>query len=82
MSFELIFTPFFEKELKQLAKKYPSIKRDLTLLTEQLIINPEMREPLGENVIRYGWLLQVRKQENPVAQELLHMSFLPEKKSI
>jgi mRNA-degrading endonuclease RelE of RelBE toxin-antitoxin system len=29
MSFNIIPTPPFEKELKHLAKKYPSIKKDM-----------------------------------------------------
>lgn len=32
MSFKIIPTPPFERELKQLAKKYPSIKKDITAL--------------------------------------------------
>lgn len=31
MSFNIITTPPFEKEIKQLAKKYPSIKKDISL---------------------------------------------------
>ncbi|MDR3711302.1 MAG: hypothetical protein P4L51_00680 [Puia sp.] len=36
MSFEIIPTPSFGKELKQLAKKYPSIKKDIAALAQQL----------------------------------------------
>ena len=36
MSFELIPTPIFEKELKKLAKKYPSVKTDIANLAKEL----------------------------------------------
>jgi mRNA-degrading endonuclease RelE of RelBE toxin-antitoxin system len=48
MNYELIFTPFFEKELKQLVKKYPSLKNDISTLGRQLLDNPTMGEPLGK----------------------------------
>ncbi|GAA3992698.1 hypothetical protein [Mucilaginibacter dorajii] len=37
MSFKILPTPLFEKELKKLAKKYPSIKTDLKALVAELI---------------------------------------------
>jgi mRNA-degrading endonuclease RelE of RelBE toxin-antitoxin system len=49
MSFNIIPTPLFEKELKQLAKKYPSIKNDLISLAEMLQKYPHTGIPLGNN---------------------------------
>lgn len=49
MSFNIIPTPPFEKELKQLAKKYPSIKRDIAALGLQLQHDPKMGTPLGND---------------------------------
>lgn len=49
MSFELIPTPPFEKELKYLAKKYPSLKKDIFILSQQLLNNPLMGISLGNN---------------------------------
>ncbi len=49
MSFELIPTPPFEKELKHLAKKYPSVKKDIATLGNQLLVNPAMGKSLGNN---------------------------------
>jgi mRNA-degrading endonuclease RelE of RelBE toxin-antitoxin system len=49
MSFELIPTPPFEKELKQLAKKYPSVKKDILSLSNQLSDNPFIGTSLGNN---------------------------------
>jgi mRNA-degrading endonuclease RelE of RelBE toxin-antitoxin system len=40
MSFNVIATPKFKKELKSLAKKYPSLKADFSELIALLEINP------------------------------------------
>jgi len=49
MSYNIIAVPTFKKELKKLAKKYHSIKSDLTELFETLSINPEQGVSLGNN---------------------------------
>lgn len=49
MSFNIIPTPPFERELKQLAKKYPSIKNDIAALAEKLQENPKSGTPLGND---------------------------------
>lgn len=40
MSYSIIYTHIFEKQLKKLAKKYPSIKSDIANLTTSLRENP------------------------------------------
>ena len=52
MSFNIIPTPPFEKELKQLAKKYPSIKKDITALAEELQKEPHLGTPLGNDCFK------------------------------
>lgn len=49
MSFNIIPTPPFEKELKQLAKKHPSIKKDIISLAEELQKEPRLGTPLGND---------------------------------
>ena len=49
MSFNIVTTPPFEKELKQLVKKYPSIKKDLAVLADQLLKEPKMGRALGND---------------------------------
>lgn len=49
MSFNIIPTPPFEKEIKQLAKKYPSIKKDFSQLLSQLMQDPRSGTSLGNN---------------------------------
>ena len=49
MSFEIKFVPNFDKEIKQLSKKYPSIKQDLLQLIEEIVEDPFLGEPLGKD---------------------------------
>ena len=49
MSFNIIPTPPFEKELKQLSKKYPSVKNDIIALILQLQREPKIGIPLGND---------------------------------
>ena len=49
MSYKIIPTSQFEKELKRLFKKYPSIKSDLFELVSQLKENPRLGTPLLKN---------------------------------
>lgn len=49
MSFNIIPTPLFEKEIKHLARKYPSIKKDFLLLVSQLQKDPKQGTSLGNN---------------------------------
>ncbi|MFP4091314.1 MAG: type II toxin-antitoxin system RelE/ParE family toxin [Cyclobacteriaceae bacterium] len=44
MSLKIIPTPTFEKELKKLAKKYPSMKEDYKKLLEYLSQNPQPKK--------------------------------------
>ena len=49
MSFEIIATEPFERKLKRLAKKYKSIKIDLSQLVSNLIENPKMGTSIGKD---------------------------------
>ncbi|HRH33663.1 MAG TPA: type II toxin-antitoxin system RelE/ParE family toxin, partial [Catalimonadaceae bacterium] len=52
MSFEIRFLPSFEKELKRLAKKYPSIKQDFGQLVHLLKNNPSSGISLGNHCFK------------------------------
>ncbi|PRY50807.1 hypothetical protein B0I27_10811 [Arcticibacter pallidicorallinus] len=41
MSYNVSSIPLFDKQAKRLAKKYPSLKKDLAELIESLADNPE-----------------------------------------
>jgi mRNA-degrading endonuclease RelE of RelBE toxin-antitoxin system len=47
MSYKVKFIPKFERELKRLAKKYPSLKEDFSLLIISLKENPAQGTSLG-----------------------------------
>jgi mRNA-degrading endonuclease RelE of RelBE toxin-antitoxin system len=49
MNFDVVATAPFERKLKQLAKKYPSISDDLFAVAEELAQNPTLGIPLGKN---------------------------------
>jgi len=44
--------PRFDRELKRLAKKYPSLKNEYEALVENLEKNPEIGTPLGNNLYK------------------------------
>ena len=49
MNFKIIPTNFFSRQLKRLAKKYPSLKSDLLTLNRELKENPTTGAPLGKD---------------------------------
>lgn len=49
MSYEVKTIPKFEKELKRLVKKYPSLKTEYIELVHSLQENPQQGAPLGNN---------------------------------
>ena len=52
MSYKVVAIENFEKELKRLRKKYPSLKKDITGLFESLEENPSQGVPLGKNCFK------------------------------
>lgn len=49
MSYNVVTIPPFDRQLKRLAKKYRSLKKDLAELGLQLAENPEMGKPIGQD---------------------------------
>ncbi len=52
MSYEVIPTPDFKKLFKKLAKKYPSLKSDLTQLVDKLEQEPDSGIYLGHSLYK------------------------------
>lgn len=48
MSYEVSSIPPFDRQLKRLVKKFPSLKKDFALLIEQLEENPDQGIALGK----------------------------------
>lgn len=49
MSYSISSIPLFDKQAKRLVKKYPSLKKDLAKLLENLYENPTYGTALGNN---------------------------------
>ncbi len=49
MSFNIYTTEFFDKELKNLSKKYPSVKNDYKALVDSLKEEPKQGQALGKD---------------------------------
>ena len=49
MSYNIYTTDFFDKELKKLSKKYPSLKYDYKNLIDSLTEEPKQGIPLGKD---------------------------------
>jgi mRNA-degrading endonuclease RelE of RelBE toxin-antitoxin system len=47
VSYKIIPTPPFERELKKLSKKYPSLKMDIMALANELKSNPRLGISIG-----------------------------------
>uniref|UniRef100_UPI00404A3095 type II toxin-antitoxin system RelE/ParE family toxin n=1 Tax=Flavobacterium sp. TaxID=239 RepID=UPI00404A3095 len=52
MSYKIIAIPIFQKELKKLSKKYPSLKNDLAIFFDVLEKKPLQGSPLGKNCFK------------------------------
>ena len=52
MSYSIELTARFEKQLKRLSKKYPSVKSDVEKVGEQLKENPMLGAPLGHSCFK------------------------------
>jgi len=52
MSVKVIITDGFAKELKQIAKKYKSVLKDIANLSKELKENPTQGVDLGQNVYK------------------------------
>ena len=49
MNYKVIATPRFLKDIKFLAKKYPSLKSEIAELLNTLKVNPEQGTPIGHH---------------------------------
>ena len=52
MAIEVKYTTDFEKQLKRLSGKYPSVFKDLEGLIDELEINPDTGKSLGKNLYK------------------------------
>jgi len=62
MSYSISSIPLFDKQAKRLAKKYPSLKKDLFGLIEKLSDEPEMGTALGNNFYKIRLAITSKKK--------------------
>ena len=58
MSYSIIVSIDFERELKSLVKKYPSLKREYKELYESLENNPSQGTPIGKNCYKIRFAIR------------------------
>lgn len=58
MKFSVLYTTHFEKELKKLARKHASLKKDLAGLIESLEEDPEQGTGIGRNCYKIRLAIQ------------------------
>lgn len=74
MNYRIELTSKFEKQLKRLSKKYPSIKSDLTKLGGELKKNPALGTPLGRNCYKIRMAISSKgKGKSGGARVITHM---------
>ena len=52
MSYDILTLSVFDKQVRKLARKYPSIKADIIRLAEELAENPVLGTSLGSNLYK------------------------------
>ncbi len=57
MSYNVFSIPPFDKQLKKLAKKYPSLKKEFGQLIASLESSPKQGSPLGNNCYKIRLLI-------------------------
>jgi len=57
MNFSVVYTPEFEKEIKKLAKKYPSLHKDFSDFLKLLQQDPTQGISLGKNIYKVRLLI-------------------------
>ena len=58
MNYNILAIPPFDRQLKRLARKYPSLKIEFTNLLENIETNPEQGTPLGNNCFKIRLVIQ------------------------
>jgi mRNA-degrading endonuclease RelE of RelBE toxin-antitoxin system len=62
VSYKIVYTPEFEKEIKRLSAKYPSLRTDFKKFLETLSLEPEQGIPLGNNCYKVRMAIKSKGQ--------------------
>lgn len=80
MSFDVIATEPFERKLKQLAKKYISLPKDLLELIDQLAENPQIGTPLGKDCYKIRVAISSKGQGKRSGARMITFVLITKKK--
>jgi|SRR5882757_8792792 mRNA-degrading endonuclease RelE of RelBE toxin-antitoxin system len=79
MSYNINFTPFFEREFKKLLKKHSSLKKDLETVINLLNENPRSGESIGNNCYKIRMSISSKnKGKSGGARVITHVRFINE----
>lgn len=62
MSYEIISTPNFEKEIKQLSKKYHFLKNDMRIVITSLSDDPLQGSPIYKNCYKVRFTIKRKRK--------------------
>jgi len=75
MYFEVLFIPPFEKQLKKLSKKYPSLKNEFANLIKSLEKKPKQGNLLGNNCYKIRLAIKSKgKGKSSGARVITHLT--------
>ena len=75
MSFNVVATSEFEKELKHLVKKYPSLKQDFTGFLQSLQENPAQGTSLGNNCYKVRLAISSKGKDKKRRSQSYYLHF-------
>jgi len=79
MSYNIVFTPFFEREFKKLFKKYNSLKNDFATVVDELKDNPRSGESIGNNCYKIRMSISSKnKGKSGGARVITYVRFVEE----
>jgi mRNA-degrading endonuclease RelE of RelBE toxin-antitoxin system len=80
MSYSIEVTSNFKKQAKKLIKKFPSLKRELSEFIENLVINPERGDKLGNNCYKVRLAIASKgKGKSGGARVITHIQIINKK---
>ena len=79
MSYDVIITPDFRKFFKQLYKKYPSLKDDLSKLIDKLENDYLIGTPLGNNLFKVRFAIESKNKGKSSGARVIYFYFSMDK---
>ena len=77
MSFNVVTIPPFDKQLKRLVKKYPSLKSEFEQLLEKLQKDPSQETSLGNNCFKIRLAIKSKgKGKRAGARVIFHVKIV------